>query len=58
MAELVKQGKAIIMVSSEMPELIGMSHRILVLCAGKLTGTLDKKEATQEAIIRYATQFA
>jgi methyl-galactoside transport system ATP-binding protein len=58
MADLVKQGKAIIMVSSEMPELIGMSHRIAVLCAGKLTGTLEKKDATQEAIMRYATQFS
>jgi methyl-galactoside transport system ATP-binding protein len=58
MAELVKQGKAIIMVSSEMPELIGMSHRVLVLCAGRLTGALDKADATQEAIMRYATQFA
>jgi methyl-galactoside transport system ATP-binding protein len=58
MAELVKQGKAIIMVSSEMPELIGMSHRIMVLCAGQHTGTLDKKEVTQEAVMRLATQFA
>jgi methyl-galactoside transport system ATP-binding protein len=58
MCELVKQGKAIIMVSSEMPELIGMSHRILVLCAGKLTGNLKKEEATQEAIMRCATQFS
>jgi methyl-galactoside transport system ATP-binding protein len=58
MGELVKQGKAIIMVSSEMPELIGMSHRILVLCAGKLTGNLKKEEATQESIMRCATQFS
>jgi methyl-galactoside transport system ATP-binding protein len=58
MAELVKQGKAIIMVSSEMPELLGMSHRILVLCAGRHTGTLDKKDATQELVMRYATQFS
>ncbi|MDR2093975.1 MAG: sugar ABC transporter ATP-binding protein [Treponema sp.] len=57
MAELVKQGKAIIMVSSEMPELIGMSHRVLVLCEGRLTGVLTKEEATQEAIMRYATKF-
>jgi methyl-galactoside transport system ATP-binding protein len=57
MAELVKQGKAIIMVSSEMPELIGMSHRILVLCEGRLTGTLAKEDATQEEIMRYATKF-
>jgi methyl-galactoside transport system ATP-binding protein len=58
MAELVKQGKAIIMISSEMPELIGMSHRVLVLCAGQLTGTLEKEELSQEAIMRYATQFS
>jgi len=58
MAELVKQGKAIIMVSSEMPELIGMSHRVLVLCAGQLTGTLEKTEITQETIMRCATQFS
>jgi methyl-galactoside transport system ATP-binding protein len=57
MAELVKQGKAIIMVSSEMPELIGMSHRVLVLCEGRLTGSLTKEEATQETIMRYATKF-
>ncbi|MDR1308147.1 MAG: sugar ABC transporter ATP-binding protein [Treponema sp.] len=58
MAELAKQGKAIIMVSSEMPELIGMSHRVLVLCTGQLTGTLEKEELTQEAIMRHATQFS
>jgi methyl-galactoside transport system ATP-binding protein len=58
MAELVKQGKAIIMVSSEMPELIGMSHRVLVLCAGQLTGTLEKADITQETIMRYATMFS
>jgi methyl-galactoside transport system ATP-binding protein len=58
MAELAKQGKAIIMVSSEMPELIGMSHRVIVLCNGRLTGTLAKEEITQEAIMRCATQFS
>jgi methyl-galactoside transport system ATP-binding protein len=58
MAELVKQGKAIIMVSSEMPELIGMSHRVLILCEGQLTGTLNKEELTQETIMRYATKFS
>jgi methyl-galactoside transport system ATP-binding protein len=57
MAELVILGKAIIMVSSEMPELIGMSHRVLVLCEGRLTGTLSKEEADQETIMRYATKF-
>ena len=58
MAELAKQGKSIIMVSSEMPELIGMSHRIMVLCNGKHTGTLEKSEATQESIMRLAATFS
>jgi methyl-galactoside transport system ATP-binding protein len=57
MAELAKNGKSIIMVSSEMPELIGMSHRVMVLCAGRHTGTLDRADATQESIMRLATQF-
>ena len=46
------------MVSSEMPELIGMSHRIMVLCNGRLTGILDKKDATQESVMRLATKFS
>ncbi len=57
MGELVEQGKGIIMVSSEMPELIGMSHRIMVLCSGRCTGILDKNACTQETIMRLATQF-
>ncbi|MDR2631256.1 MAG: sugar ABC transporter ATP-binding protein [Spirochaetaceae bacterium] len=58
MAELVRMGKSIIMVSSEMPELVGMSHRVVVLCEGRLTGILSKEEISQEAIMRYATQFS
>lgn len=58
MAELVKQGKSIIMISSELPELLGMSHRVMVLCNGHVTGFLNKEEATQEAVMRYATQFS
>lgn len=57
MSELVKNGKSIIMISSEMPELIGMSHRIMVLCEGNHTGTLEHDEISQEAIMRLATQF-
>ena len=57
MTELIKQGKAIIMVSSEMPELIGMSNRIMVLCNGRHTGTLSREEADQESIMRLAAQF-
>ena len=58
MIELAKLGKAIIMISSEMSELIGMSDRILVMCNGKMTGELQREEATQENIMKYATQFS
>ena len=57
MIELVKQGKSIIMISSEMPELIGMSNRIIVMCNGRITGELDNEEATQEKIMAFATKF-
>lgn len=56
-AELAKQGKSIIMISSELPELIGMSDRILVMCAGRVSGEVAKEEATQENIMSLATQF-
>ncbi len=56
-AELAAQGKSIIMISSEMPELLGMSDRIMVMCEGRLTGILDGKTASQEEIMRLATQF-
>ena len=55
MNELTSQGVAIIMVSSELPEVIGMSDRILVIHEGKIAGELDHKEATQEKIITLAT---
>lgn len=55
-AELARQGKSIIMISSEMPELLGMSDRILVMCEGRLTGIIDGKGATEEEIMRLATQ--
>ena len=57
MIELVKQGKSIIMISSEMPELIGMSNRIIVMCNGHITGELEDEEATQEKIMAFATKF-
>ncbi len=56
-ADLVQQGKSIVMISSEMPELIGMSDRIMVMCEGHLSGIIDRKEATQEEIMRLATKF-
>lgn len=57
MIDLVKQGKSIIMISSEMPELIGMSNRIIVMCNGHITGEVEGAEATQELIMSYATKF-
>jgi methyl-galactoside transport system ATP-binding protein len=54
---LAKEGKSIIMISSEMPELLGISDRIMVMCEGRVTGFLERKAATQEAIMRLAAQF-
>ena len=56
MNELVKQGKSIIMISSELNEILRMSDRIAVMCEGKLTGMLPIEEATQEKIMELATQ--
>ena len=47
-ADLAKQGKSIIMISSEMSEIIGMSNRVMVMCDGRITGFIDGKDATQE----------
>ena len=57
MINLAKQGKGIIMISSEMPELIGMSDRIIVMCNGEITGEVSESEATQENIMSLATKF-
>ena len=57
MINLAKQGKGIIMISSEMPELIGMSDRIIVMCNGEITGEVSKDDATQESIMALATKF-
>jgi ribose transport system ATP-binding protein len=54
--DLAKQGKSIIMISSELPEILRMSHRILVMCEGRITGELSSAEATQEKIMTLATQ--
>ncbi|MBN8209651.1 sugar ABC transporter ATP-binding protein [Bacillus sp. NTK071] len=55
MNELTDRGVAIIMVSSELPEVLGMSDRILVFREGKMTGEVSKEEATQEKIMTLAT---
>jgi ribose transport system ATP-binding protein len=55
---LAREGKSIIMISSELPEILRMSHRIIVMCEGRITGELGGTGATQEAIMTYATQRA
>jgi ribose transport system ATP-binding protein len=54
--DLTRQGKSIIMISSELPEILRMSHRVIVMCEGRITGELPVEEATQEKIMRFATQ--
>ena len=56
MNELVAQGKSIIMISSEMTEVLRMSDRVIVMCEGRKTGEIDISEATQENIMHLATQ--
>ncbi|MDR2247895.1 MAG: sugar ABC transporter ATP-binding protein [Treponema sp.] len=53
--ELADQGKSIIMISSELPEVLRMSHRIVVMCEGRITAVLNAEESTQEKIMYYAT---
>lgn len=56
-ADLARQGKSIIMITSEMPELLGMSDRIMVMSEGHLSGILDAKDVTQEKVMSLATKF-
>jgi ribose transport system ATP-binding protein len=53
--DLAHQGKAIIMISSELPEIVRMSHRVVVMCEGRVTGILNASEASQENIMNFAT---
>lgn len=55
---LAEQGKVVIMVSSEMPELLGVCDRILVMSGGRLSGEVDAKNTTQEEIMTHAARFA
>ncbi len=57
MNELKQQGIGVLFVSSEMPEVMGISDRILVMCDGRITGELMAEDATQDTILKYATQF-
>ena len=55
MEEMISRGKSIIMISSEMPEILRMSDRILVMCEGRKTGEFSIEDADQERIMYYAT---
>ncbi len=55
MSKLARQGVAIIMISSEMPEILGMSDRIIVMHEGEIKGSLDRESATQEKNTRTCT---
>lgn len=57
MNQLVEEGMSIIMISSELPEVLGMSDRIYVMAGGKITGELSKDEATQEKIMSMAVEY-
>lgn len=57
MTDLAQQGKSIVMISSELPELLGMSDRIMVMSEGRLAGVLDGDKATEEEIMRLATLY-
>ena len=56
-SELAASGKSIIMISSEMGELLGLADRIAVMCEGRKTGELERKDFNEEAIMQLATQF-
>jgi len=55
MSELATQGVAVLMISSELPEVLGMADRVLVMHEGRLTGELSRAEADEESVIRLAT---
>ena len=55
LSELAGQGMAILMISSELPEVLGMSDRVLVVCEGRITAELDRDEATPETVMHAAT---
>ena len=56
MNSLAKAGMSIIMISSELPEIINMSDRVYVMCDGRITGCLNHDEVTQEKIMKLATK--
>lgn len=57
MNQLKKQGIAVMFVSSEMPEVLGIADRVIVMCDGRITGEVIAKETTQNEILKFATEF-
>ena len=57
MNQLKKEGIGVLFVSSEMPEVMGISDRIIVMCDGRVTGEIMAEDATQDQILKFATQF-
>jgi rhamnose transport system ATP-binding protein len=55
LSDLAGQGLAILMISSELPEVLGMADRVLVVCEGRITAELSRDEATPEAVMHAAT---
>ena len=56
MLDLAKQGKSIIMISSEMPELMGMSNRVMIMCEGHVTGFLEGEDIVDSKIMQFASK--
>jgi ribose transport system ATP-binding protein len=57
MNRLKEEGIGVLFVSSELPEILGMSDKVIVMCDGRITGTIDIKDATQDKILRLATMY-
>ena len=57
MNDLKRNGIGVLFVSSELPEVLGMSDRIIVMCNGRITAELITKQTNQEEILKYATQY-
>ncbi|GAA1859394.1 sugar ABC transporter ATP-binding protein [Microbacterium koreense] len=56
LSDLAGEGMAILMISSELPEVLGMADRVVVMCEGRVTATIDRSDATPESVMRAATQ--
>ncbi|HEX7000494.1 MAG TPA: hypothetical protein VF164_02255, partial [Trueperaceae bacterium] len=54
-AELLARGVAVVLISSELPEILGLSHRVVVMQRGVVTGTLSGEDLNEETIMAYAT---